>query len=846
MFAEVYNKVYNSETMAESEKAKTSSVNQKGKSSFLDEEIGDEFLTSWKSISVMEDDGMDFGFDTVSKGSKGKKKVFDFEKLDMDFNLDGDFGKISSFKMDMPDLDFSSPPRKAAKTKEKSEEEPSKGNRQGKQDPFKFSFDFNDGLGDFDLDSSLTKSEKSSNKNQDSRKEFLSDRRGPQGSKIDLVEEISTLDGGSVRVAPLKVDTSLVVSGKVNSISDDCPSKPRSENLKLPHGPRSPGKVVTNSVEESDQQIHLSEKAMATEPYGKPATDDLSGQLVGGVDSNGSTVFEGKNDGCLQITDLNTISSGKEDVDEKMSAGDGPNSEDLPLKDSSSVNIANTDSNNGDGCKSGSDISTQNAEPKLGSDISTENAESAIDNLDLEDNSNTFVSRKTLHNIKCIKDDQNSTLKLPLSAESSESAVDKATLTNESKSGEFHSKVSKRLEEAGSQMCQPSLIGAKPLSSGVKRIDTMRLRPAIEGVATNAHGAQIGSNLPDTPVLVDKEMKAKHVISGREGLNSDVVPNRAKLVVNPRPSDKEITERETVLGSGLRKSFHDLRHVEISSCQANPSSTIEKTTKPSTQTCVNPKFMLSSLESMRNTKIITAEGSKLFPDKPAKKKTDLSTLNISKNIGGSKVSLNATPHKEVKSLSSPEQNMEVQRNVESKTAQIVEKQMSPNLSLKRKTFEGSDSGLAFLKPLKRLSQSPRESRNFREPSKEVVAEQVHIHESHLESKTNSTLDDHPTSGLGSPCAINVMELDIPSAMENDGNVEKAEAYAKELEDICNMLRKKHEEAKELLVRAVVNNNNLLMLNHPIYEAKIHKVQKFAAKLMSKELQTCLRSTTVVI
>lgn len=35
-----------------------------------------------------------------------------------------------------------------------------------------------------------------------------------------------------------------------------------------------------------------------------------------------------------------------------------------------------------------------------------------------------------------------------------------------------------------------------------------------------------------------------------------------------------------------------------------------------------------------------------------------------------------------------------------------------------------------------------------------------------------------------------------------------------------MLRKKQEEAKELLVRAVVNNNYLLMLNHPIYEEKI--------------------------
>lgn len=35
-----------------------------------------------------------------------------------------------------------------------------------------------------------------------------------------------------------------------------------------------------------------------------------------------------------------------------------------------------------------------------------------------------------------------------------------------------------------------------------------------------------------------------------------------------------------------------------------------------------------------------------------------------------------------------------------------------------------------------------------------------------------------------------------------------------------MLKKKHEEAKEILVRAIVNNNNLLMVNHPVYEEKI--------------------------
>ncbi|CAN6546423.1 unnamed protein product [Malus baccata var. baccata] len=474
---------------------------------------------------------------------------------DMNFNLDGDVGETSSFKMDMPDFDFSSLPRKAPKTMERPQEEPSKGDRQGKQGPFKFAFDFNDNVGilapdifllasrldDSDLCSSLKKSEKSSCKNADSRKEVLSDKRGPQGSKFDLAEEISTLDGSSQTVAPPEVDASVVVSGKVNSINDDCPPKSRSENLELPHGPKSPERVLTKSHEDSDQQSLSSEKEMATEPSAKPATDDLSGRLVGGVDSNGGTVFEGENHGSLQITYFNTISRGKEDVDEKMSAGDGPNSEDSPLMDSSPVSIDSPDSNNGDGCKSGSDISTQNAE-------------SAMDDLDLEENSNAFVSRKTLHNIRSIKDDRNSTLKLPLSAESSESAVDKVALTNESKRGEFHSKISERLEQAGSQMCQPSLIGAKYLSSGIKRIDTMRLRPAIEqGAVTNANDAQIGSKLPETPAVLS------FVIINREDINSDSVPRKAKLVGNSRLSEKEATEREPALGSGTRKGLHDLR-----------------------------------------------------------------------------------------------------------------------------------------------------------------------------------------------------------------------------------------------------------------------------------------------
>lgn len=39
--------------------------------------------------------------------------------------------------------------------------------------------------------------------------------------------------------------------------------------------------------------------------------------------------------------------------------------------------------------------------------------------------------------------------------------------------------------------------------------------------------------------------------------------------------------------------------------------------------------------------------------------------------------------------------------------------------------------------------------------------------------------------------VNVMELELPSAMETDENVEKVEAYTKELEDVSKLLHLVH-------------------------------------------------------
>nr|XP_011465021.1 PREDICTED: uncharacterized protein At4g18490 isoform X1 [Fragaria vesca subsp. vesca] len=821
--------------MAEPSKGKSSSADQKKKkSSFLDEEIDDDFLSSWKSTSVMKDDGMDFSFNT---GAISKKKVFDFDKLDMDFNLDGDFNKISSFKMDMSDFDFSSPPKKdaktkevdmsdldlssppkkaaktkavdmsdldlssppkkAAKTKERSEEEPSRGSRQGKQDHFKFSFDFNE-LDSFDLDSTLSRREKSS-KNEDGIKEVISDGAGREGSEVDLAEGISTLDGESETVATSKIDPVLVDQGNTISMKD-CASKTESSgNFELPPDPRCQENITYNSKEVSNQESHLPEKVVSIEPYAEQTIHDLPTELVSGVDSNADAGVDRTNGGCPQIKKVNTISGGKEAANDKMLVEDGANNEELPFKRSSPLDIGRLGSSNGDRSMSDCDTLIGNAEPAKG-------------DLDNGETLATVVSRKTPHDINSIKGTENSNLKLPLSTQASKSTVEKVALRKESGAGAFCSKISKRLEDTGPHLRQSSLIGANSLSSGNNKVGSMYLSPAIEKrVTVNANDAQHGSKLLTTRVLVDKETKVRPAIPGRESSDSDGKANETKLVGDPQQCDKEVTETEPFVGSEQRQNIKDLR-IQVSS-----SSSTDKT-----------RIMLPSVEPLRNSKIITAEVKKHCPDKTAQKKSDISSWNI----GGNKHSLIAAPQKEVKTQRSSDQNKKPHHNVEMETRQIVDgrEKMPQILPLKRKAFEGLSPGLASLKPLKRLSLSPRETRNSTEPSKGTV-EQVCLHENHSEIKTKSS-----SCRLGS--MVNVMELELPSAMETDENVEKAEAYTKELEDICNMLKKKHEEAKELLVRAVVNNNNLLMLNHPIYEAKIHKVQKFAAKLASKELQVC--------
>ncbi|XP_027770209.1 uncharacterized protein At4g18490 isoform X3 [Solanum pennellii] len=125
--------------MTETQKGASSTVKAKDNNSLLDLDIGNDFLKSFKSVSMGEDDAMDFDFGPISKN---KKKTFNFDKEDMDFALDTDFGKMSSFNVDMSDLDIYPPSKKDQKSKETSKEESTVAVNKKKGDGFNFSFDF--------------------------------------------------------------------------------------------------------------------------------------------------------------------------------------------------------------------------------------------------------------------------------------------------------------------------------------------------------------------------------------------------------------------------------------------------------------------------------------------------------------------------------------------------------------------------------------------------------------------------------------------------------------------------------------------------------------------------------
>ncbi|KAK4347214.1 hypothetical protein RND71_033553 [Anisodus tanguticus] len=176
----------------------------------------------------------------------------------MDFTLDTDFGKISSFNIDMSDLDISSPCKKDRKSKETSKEESTVSVNKKKGDGFNFSFDFE--LDNFGFGSSQESKGKAQNNQekdtfsfgstQESREEAKNDqekecssskRSGNEGSGSHLNEDIGLLEDGTVQKhtaseaeMTLTIDTHVDIDKSHDTTKHSLPSNHTMSNDETP------------------------------------------------------------------------------------------------------------------------------------------------------------------------------------------------------------------------------------------------------------------------------------------------------------------------------------------------------------------------------------------------------------------------------------------------------------------------------------------------------------------------------------------------------------------------------------------------------------------------------------
>ena len=262
------------------------------------------------------------------------------------------------------------------------------------------------------------KEDKKSNKASES-KGIASERSQCQGSKLNLTEGNGRYDDSSSMKVPAtksavtsKVETLIGGQGEFNSFNDDSASKSETfENLVLTHGGRtSPGKTIMMSAEETDQQICSSQKSMFTEPSSQLVRDDIPVKPVHDNESNQHTLSDFSKV-QTQISSLGTkekTASGGEQTDaDKMIFGMGSHHEDSACKNSPPLHITASDNNDAERNKTGG-----NEPIRFMDDI--EPAESAEQDLDMEDNTVTNISRQMPYDTKGVKKNESSTSKLSL------------------------------------------------------------------------------------------------------------------------------------------------------------------------------------------------------------------------------------------------------------------------------------------------------------------------------------------------------------------------------------------------------------------------------------------------
>ncbi|EOA15459.1 hypothetical protein CARUB_v10004153mg [Capsella rubella] len=812
-----------------SSSAKKSSTDIQEKDLMLDKEMEKD---TW-NFKSMTDDPMDFGFDSPAKN---KKNAF---KLDMGFDLDGDFGNLSSFKMDMPDFDFSSPAKNTTKTKESSDDKSSKNSKQ-KKNPFAFSYDF-DGLDDFDLGSSPPKKGgKTTSRNTDT--EEISARRKIDksddldfGPEVPIPKQAPSKANSDVQVKASvekenqssKKTATMVVDSSTHSDQATLESMENLEAVESPQGPRiKTSRTHTMSVR--PQSINTSPLKMTRPQFINTSPLKTSSSMVEEIDEARPS------NETAEPTPLHASETANTSVSRETSPGIHDiyrpgTKEDYPKDPEQSANkkmISTMES---------SYEKNEQTEPNISFELCLDKIEhqqeemSTDSQADIQDHtrgtlcdldtghSQTTLSGKLSTRPSQTAQVQDLSAKLPLKPSHSVSGINDLRAMQNKDSGLIRSKFFKKTEKPQSHVLESTpnhteiqsvtreRIGSNMNPTNDRRHD---IKDALSGSTTRTSPVELVNTDSEKDAPNDNTSSSHEKIIHKNNSNAKTVENVAGQMDHLKLQAKNTTREKSIL------------QINISS-KLDASSLTQKLSK----------HLSSGAESLQTSKIVSLERPKL-----GNIMSDLRALKTQRTIGVNKDQPSSGVQPEVSSSLPKEKHTEAPVKKISEIHHLVPRDKVQILhcpsSLKRKALD-MDEDRSLEPQLKRFSMPPKENRNVEELTHRAEQGKFCSQESRIDNNTTKQLVKESPRTKSHYQNINMANLEIPIT-ENADNIEKAEAYTKELDNVCNILKKKHEEAKELLVRAVVNNNKLLMLNHPLYEDKIRMVQKFAAKLTIRD------------
>ncbi|KAG5406726.1 hypothetical protein IGI04_012845, partial [Brassica rapa subsp. trilocularis] len=720
--------------------AKKSSTEAKEKDLILDNDMEKD---TW-SFKSMADDPMDFAF-----GSPANKKKNAF-KLDMGFDFDGDFGNSSSFKMDMPDFDFSSPAKKTTKAKE-SPGDKSSGDLKQKKNPFPFSYDFDayesllKQLDDFNLDSSPPKKGAKTTTKAMDFEEISAISKIDKSDSLDFGEDLPiTRQAASVSNTEIKEKDS---AGKENISS----------------------KTTDTMVVESSA-------------YSKQATEERMENSEAVESPQGLRLKTSPTHTmCLQpqsvdASPLKTSCVMLEDTDDPRLSNE--TAEPSPLHASETTHTAGNREISPDIneiCRSSSKEDSprdpeQNANKDMISamDTSYEKAEQ---------------TKPSISSQLCLDkmDYQQEEMGIGTQAE-------KQDHTRRTSSDPDHGHPQTTLSGKISPSSRQSQAAQVQDSSGKLPLDPSHSVPGLTDLKIMQNK---DSGLIRSKFFKKTEKPQSHV------LKSSLTQTESRSVTREKIADHSNVKTAENVAAQLDHLKMQSKNTtrEKSILQINISSKLDA----SSLTQKLSKNLSSGAESLQKSKLVSLERPKL-----GNMMFDLLSAKTQRTIGVTKDQSSSFVQPVVNSTTGKERNTEASVKRGSETHHLAPRDKTQLLdypsSLKRKALE-EDADRSLKPQLKRFSMSPRENRNAEDLTHRVAQGKFSSQESRINNNTTKELVEKSPRSTSHHQIGNMANLEIP-VTENSDNIEKAEAYTKELESISNTLKKKHEEAKELLVRAV--------------------------------------------